>query len=154
MVCCASFSVPEEIVAHSSSVACLALGKNSGRLLATGGEDCRVNIWAVSKPNCIMVQTSQTFREEVCVYSLISAYFWWMLPVTNSYFHLSFPFSFPLSLSLSQSLTGHNNPVECVKFNNSEEQVVAGSQSGSLRVWDLEAAKSETAFLLYCVWRG
>uniref|UniRef100_A0A8C8GFI8 Katanin p80 WD40 repeat-containing subunit B1 n=1 Tax=Oncorhynchus tshawytscha TaxID=74940 RepID=A0A8C8GFI8_ONCTS len=38
-------------------------------------------------------------------------------------------------------LTGHNNPVECVKFNNSEEQVVAGSQSGSLRVWDLEAAK-------------
>ncbi|XP_013981759.1 katanin p80 WD40 repeat-containing subunit B1 [Salmo salar] len=83
----------QEIVAHSSSVACLALGKNSGRLLATGGEDCRVNIWAVSKPNCIM------------------------------------------------SLTGHNNPVECVKFNNSEEQVVAGSQSGSLRVWDLEAAK-------------
>ncbi|XP_023857770.1 katanin p80 WD40 repeat-containing subunit B1 isoform X2 [Salvelinus sp. IW2-2015] len=83
----------QEIVAHSSNVVCLALGKNSGRLLATGGEDCRVNIWAVSKPNCIM------------------------------------------------SLTGHNNPVECVKFNNSEEQVVAGSQSGSLRVWDLEAAK-------------
>uniref|UniRef100_A0A4W5L8Z7 Katanin p80 WD40 repeat-containing subunit B1 n=1 Tax=Hucho hucho TaxID=62062 RepID=A0A4W5L8Z7_9TELE len=83
----------QEIAAHSSNVACLALGKNSGRLLATGGEDCRVNIWAVSKPNCIM------------------------------------------------SLTGHNNPVECVKFNNSEEQVVAGSQSGSLRVWDLEAAK-------------
>lgn len=25
----------------------------------------------------------------------------------------------------------------------SEEQVVAGSQSGSIRVWDLEAAKSE-----------
>uniref|UniRef100_A0A8C8GUB3 Katanin p80 WD40 repeat-containing subunit B1 n=1 Tax=Oncorhynchus tshawytscha TaxID=74940 RepID=A0A8C8GUB3_ONCTS len=87
------FPLPLEIVAHSSNVACLALGKNSGRLLATGGEDCRVNIWAVSKPNCIM------------------------------------------------SLTGHNNPVECVKFNNSEEQVVAGSQSGSLRVWDLEAAK-------------
>ncbi|KAL1006988.1 hypothetical protein UPYG_G00080250 [Umbra pygmaea] len=83
----------QEIVAHSSNVSCLALGKSSGRLLATGGEDCRVNIWAVSKPNCIM------------------------------------------------SLTGHNNPVECVQFNNSEEQVVAGSQSGSLRVWDLEAAK-------------
>uniref|UniRef100_A0A6Q2XX72 Katanin p80 WD40 repeat-containing subunit B1 n=1 Tax=Esox lucius TaxID=8010 RepID=A0A6Q2XX72_ESOLU len=83
----------QEIVAHSSNVSCLALGKSSGRLLATGGEDCRVNIWAVSKPNCIM------------------------------------------------SLTGHNNPVSCVQFNNSEEQVVAGSQSGSLRVWDLEAAK-------------
>uniref|UniRef100_A0A3B4XEG6 Katanin p80 WD40 repeat-containing subunit B1 n=1 Tax=Seriola lalandi dorsalis TaxID=1841481 RepID=A0A3B4XEG6_SERLL len=91
----------QEFEAHSSSVSCLALGKSSGRLLATGGEDCRVNIWAVSKANCIM------------------------------------------------SLTGHKNPVECVQFNMSEEQVVAGSQSGSIRVWDLEAAKSETHFVLF-----
>uniref|UniRef100_A0A8C2WA92 Katanin p80 WD40 repeat-containing subunit B1 n=1 Tax=Cyclopterus lumpus TaxID=8103 RepID=A0A8C2WA92_CYCLU len=41
----------------------------------------------------------------------------------------------------SQSLTGHKSPVECVQFNTSEEQVAAGSQSGSIRVWDLEAAK-------------
>uniref|UniRef100_A0A672ZMK2 Katanin p80 WD40 repeat-containing subunit B1 n=1 Tax=Sphaeramia orbicularis TaxID=375764 RepID=A0A672ZMK2_9TELE len=40
-----------------------------------------------------------------------------------------------------QSLTGHKNPVECVQINTSEEQVVTGSQSGSIRVWDLEAAK-------------
>ncbi|XP_059927132.1 katanin p80 WD40 repeat-containing subunit B1 isoform X2 [Gadus macrocephalus] len=83
----------QEFVAHSSNVSCLALGKSSGRLLATGGEDCKVNIWGVNKSNCIM------------------------------------------------SLTGHNNPVECIQFNSSEEQVAAGSQSGSLRVWDLEAAK-------------
>ncbi|KAJ4922270.1 hypothetical protein JOQ06_021614 [Pogonophryne albipinna] len=70
----------QEFEAHSSSVSCLSLGKSSGRLLATGGEDCR-------------------------------------------------------------SLTGHKTPVECVQFNPSEEQVVAGSQSGSIRVWDLEAAK-------------
>ncbi|XP_056267936.1 katanin p80 WD40 repeat-containing subunit B1 [Pseudoliparis swirei] len=83
----------QEFEAHSSPVSCVALGKSSGRLLATGGHDCRVNIWAVSKANCIM------------------------------------------------SLTGHQNPVECVQFNTSEEQVAAGSQSGSIRVWDLEAAK-------------
>ncbi|KAM9832265.1 katanin p80 WD40 repeat-containing subunit B1 [Neosynchiropus ocellatus] len=40
--------------AHSSSVSCLSLGKKTVRLLATGGEDCRVNVWCVSKPNCIM----------------------------------------------------------------------------------------------------
>lgn len=83
----------QEMVAHNSDVSSLALGKTSGRLLATGGIDCRVNIWAVNKPNCIM------------------------------------------------GLTGHTNPVECVQFSSSEEQVVAGSQSGSLRLWDLEAAK-------------
>lgn len=34
--------------------------------------------------------------------------------------------------------------MESIHFNVSEEQVVAGSQSGSIRVWDLEAAKSKT----------
>ncbi|XP_027137187.1 katanin p80 WD40 repeat-containing subunit B1 [Larimichthys crocea] len=47
----------QEFEAHSSSVSCLSLGKSSGRLLATGGEDCRVNLWAVSKANCIMSLT-------------------------------------------------------------------------------------------------
>ena len=46
----------EKFEAHSSTVSCLALGKSSGRLLATGGHDCRVNLWAVSKANCIMVR--------------------------------------------------------------------------------------------------
>ncbi|NXX99481.1 KTNB1 protein, partial [Centropus bengalensis] len=44
----------EEIVAHSRNVSSLVLGKSSGRLLATGGDDCRVNIWSVNKPSCIM----------------------------------------------------------------------------------------------------
>uniref|UniRef100_A0A8P4GF31 Katanin p80 WD40 repeat-containing subunit B1 n=1 Tax=Dicentrarchus labrax TaxID=13489 RepID=A0A8P4GF31_DICLA len=46
-----------EFEAHSGSVSCLSLGKSSGRLLATGGGDCRVNLWAVSKANCIMSLT-------------------------------------------------------------------------------------------------
>lgn len=49
----------------------------------------------------------------------------------------------------SQSLTGHKNPVESIHFNVSEEQVAAGSQSGLIRVWDLEAAKSKTLSVLW-----
>uniref|UniRef100_A0A8D1RYG7 Katanin p80 WD40 repeat-containing subunit B1 n=1 Tax=Sus scrofa TaxID=9823 RepID=A0A8D1RYG7_PIG len=41
----------------------------------------------------------------------------------------------------SCSLTGHTSPVESVRLNTPEELIVAGSQSGSIRVWDLEAAK-------------
>ncbi|XP_063801888.1 katanin p80 WD40 repeat-containing subunit B1 [Pseudophryne corroboree] len=83
----------QEIVAHASNVSAVALGKSSGRLLATGGDDCHVNLWSVNKPNCIM------------------------------------------------SLTGHNSPVESVRFSTSEKLVVAGSQSGSIRVWNMEEAK-------------
>ena len=47
----------------------------------------------------------------------------------------------------SQSLTGHTSPVESVRLNTPEELIVAGSQSGSIRVWDLEAAKSRCPHL-------
>uniref|UniRef100_A0A8V0ZRB6 Katanin p80 WD40 repeat-containing subunit B1 n=1 Tax=Gallus gallus TaxID=9031 RepID=A0A8V0ZRB6_CHICK len=49
-----------EIVAHSSNVSSLVLGKSTGRLLATGGDDCRVNVWSVNKPNCVMSLTGHT----------------------------------------------------------------------------------------------
>ncbi len=42
-----------------------------------------------------------------------------------------------------QSLSGHTSPVEAVRFGNAEEMVVAGSMSGALKIWDLEAAKSK-----------
>ncbi|GFU21197.1 katanin p80 WD40-containing subunit B1 [Nephila pilipes] len=52
----AAYSVRwEEFVAHGASVTCLALGRKSGRVMVTGGEDKKVNLWAVGKSNCIMV---------------------------------------------------------------------------------------------------
>jgi WD40 repeat protein len=46
----------EEFVAHGSNVNCLALGSSSGRVMVTGGEDRKVNMWAIGKPNVIMVR--------------------------------------------------------------------------------------------------
>lgn len=40
-----------------------------------------------------------------------------------------------------QSLSGHTTPVECVRFGHTEELVCAGSQTGALKIWDLEAVK-------------
>ncbi|KAH7983362.1 hypothetical protein HPB52_011500 [Rhipicephalus sanguineus] len=47
---------PEEFVAHGSTVKCLAIGHKSGRVMVTGGEDNKVNLWAIGKTNCIMSQ--------------------------------------------------------------------------------------------------
>lgn len=41
-----------------------------------------------------------------------------------------------------QSLAGHTSPVDAVKFNSSEDTVIAGSLSGALKIWDLESIKS------------
>lgn len=45
----------EEFVAHGNNVNCVALSKKSGRVIVTGGEDRKVNLWIVGKPNCLMV---------------------------------------------------------------------------------------------------
>lgn len=52
----------EEFVAHASSVNCLKIGRKTSRVLVTGGEDHKVNLWAIGKPNAILVSnpTSQT----------------------------------------------------------------------------------------------
>lgn len=141
------------MVAHSSDVSSLALGKTSGRLLATGGEDYRVNIWAVNKPNCIMVHLCLNIHLQCCVRKrsrMLDGFAPHCVKVVSKYLSAKDikcssdnEDCVYVCVCVPQSLTGHTNPVECIQFSSSEEQVVAGSQSGSLRVWDLEAAKSE-----------
>lgn len=45
----------EEFVAHSSNVNCLKIGRKTSRVLVTGGDDHKVNLWAIGKPNSILV---------------------------------------------------------------------------------------------------
>lgn len=78
-----------EIDAHSSLVTCVALGQLNGRVLATGGADCLVNLWVVGQKQ-------------------------------------------PL-----KSLAGLPAAAECVKFDPTEESLVAGSSSGSIKVQSL-----------------
>ena len=42
-------------MAHSSNVNCLKIGRRTSRVLVTGGEDHKVNLWAIGKPNAILV---------------------------------------------------------------------------------------------------
>jgi len=49
--------ISDEFAAHVGNVNCLALGHKSGRVMVSGGDDRKVNMWAVGKPTCIMVST-------------------------------------------------------------------------------------------------
>ncbi|GAA0160989.1 hypothetical protein LIER_17414 [Lithospermum erythrorhizon] len=44
----------QEFVAHSLSVNCLKIGRKSSRILVTGGEDHKVNLWSIGKPNALL----------------------------------------------------------------------------------------------------
>ena len=59
----------------------------------------------------------------------------------NNNYQIGQHFLIYILLLALQSLVGHTTPIECVRFGQTEELVVAGSASGALKIWDLEAAK-------------
>ena len=61
-----------------------------GQIVATGGDDCKVNVWRVTNATSI------------------------------------------------RSLSGHNNPVDCLCFDENEEYIASGSQAGGIRIHDLK----------------
>ena len=46
---------------------------------------------------------------------------------------------------LLQILSGHSSGIDSVSFDSSEVLVAAGAASGTIKLWDLEEAKSMTA---------
>jgi katanin p80 WD40 repeat-containing subunit B1 len=40
---------------HNSKTNCLKIGPKSGRVLATGGQDRNVNLWAIGRPTALLV---------------------------------------------------------------------------------------------------
>jgi hypothetical protein len=53
----------DDFEAHGGSkVNCLALGQNTGRVMVTGGEDRKVNMWAVGKSTCILVGATLSYQ--------------------------------------------------------------------------------------------
>eukprot|EP00953_Heterococcus_sp_UTEX-ZZ885_P032743 17082-Heterococcus_DN1.PRE.2 len=56
-----------EYVAHSTKVNCVAIGPHSGAVLATGGDDKRVNVWKLGRASHIWSLTgNSTAIESVC----------------------------------------------------------------------------------------
>ncbi|CAN2389308.1 Participates in a complex which severs microtubules in an ATP-dependent manner. May act to target the enzymatic subunit of this complex to sites of action such as the centrosome. Microtubule severing may promote rapid reorganization of cellular microtubule arrays and the release of microtubules from the centrosome following nucleation. Microtubule release from the mitotic spindle poles may allow depolymerization of the microtubule end proximal to the spindle pole [Pristimantis euphronides] len=121
----------QEIVANASNVSAVALGKASGRLLATGGEDCRVNLWSVNKPNCIMSLTGHTS------------------PVESVRFNASEKLIMAGSQSgslrvwnleeakIQRTLTGHKASVFSLDFHLYGDFVASGSQDTNIKLWDV-----------------
>lgn len=90
----------EEFVAHASNVNCLRIGRKSSGVMVTGGDDRKVNVWAVGRPGAILVSFPGACKK----YRLCNAA--WR-PTDPSV--------------ILQSLSGHQSAVECVTFDTAEE---------------------------------
>ncbi|CAK8671254.1 unnamed protein product [Clavelina lepadiformis] len=121
----------QEFVGHGSLVTCAALGHKSGRVMATGGEDGKVNMWHVGSPNCIMslsplstaveVVHFNSCEELVCAGSRSGALRIWDLAASK----------------VVRQLTGHKAAVRSVDFHPYGEFIASGSNDAKVRMWDI-----------------
>ncbi|PPR80519.1 hypothetical protein GOBAR_AA40196 [Gossypium barbadense] len=121
----------QEFVAHSSSVNCLKIGRKSSRVLVTGGEDHKVNLWAIGKPNAILSLSGHTSRIDSVSFDssevLVAA---GAASGTIKLWDLE-------EAKIVRTLTGHRSNCISVDFHPFGEFFASGSLDTNLKIWDI-----------------
>jgi katanin p80 WD40 repeat-containing subunit B1 len=120
----------QEFVAHSGNVNCLSIGKKTSRLLLTGGDDYKVNLWSIGKTTSPMSLCGHTSpvdsvafnSEEVLVLAGASSGVIKLWDLEES--------------KMVRAFTGHRSNCSAVEFHPFGEFLASGSSDTNLRVWD------------------
>uniref|UniRef100_A0A7S0B7X0 Katanin p80 WD40 repeat-containing subunit B1 homolog n=1 Tax=Pyrodinium bahamense TaxID=73915 RepID=A0A7S0B7X0_9DINO len=121
----------QDYVAHAGDARCARLGEKSGQVLASGGEDRRVNIWKVGKPNAMMSLTGHNSTVECLVFDkqeevLVVGCAGGSMQVWNLEYR-----------KMAGTLTGHRTACASVEFHPYGEFFASGSADTNLKIWDL-----------------
>ncbi|XP_042010342.1 katanin p80 WD40 repeat-containing subunit B1 homolog KTN80.4-like [Salvia splendens] len=121
----------QEFVAHSVSVNCLKIGRKSSRVLVTGGEDHKVNLWAIGKPNAILSLSGHSSGVDSVSFDssevLVAA---GAASGTVKLWDLE-------EAKIIRTLTGHRSNCISLDFHPSGEFFASGSLDTNLKIWDL-----------------
>ncbi|KAL8535764.1 hypothetical protein ACS0TY_011417 [Phlomoides rotata] len=121
----------QEFVAHSSSVNCLKIGRKSSRVLVTGGEDHKVNLWAIGKPNAILSLSGHSSGIDSVGFDssevLVAA---GAASGTIKLWDLE-------EAKILRTLTGHRSNCISLDFHPFGEFFASGSLDTNLKIWDI-----------------
>uniref|UniRef100_A0A7N0RBQ6 Katanin p80 WD40 repeat-containing subunit B1 homolog n=1 Tax=Kalanchoe fedtschenkoi TaxID=63787 RepID=A0A7N0RBQ6_KALFE len=121
----------QEFVAHTSSVNCLQIGRKSSRVLVTGGEDHKVNLWAIGKPNSILSLAGHTSGIDSVTFDstevMVAA---GAASGTIKLWDLE-------EAKIVRTLTGHRSNCISVDFHPFGEFFASGSLDTNLKIWDI-----------------
>lgn len=121
----------QEFVAHSTNVNCLSIGKKACRMFITGGDDHKVNLWAIGKPTSLMSLCGHTSPVESVAFDTpevlvlagasMGAIKLWDLEEAK----------------MVRTLTGHRSNCTAVEFHPFGEFFASGSTDMNMRIWDI-----------------
>lgn len=120
----------QDIHAHDGAINCLSIGHRSGKVIATGGDDKKVNLWALGKSYCIMSLKGHTSgvdsvrfnsnEDTVVAGSQSGAVKIWNLEASK----------------ILRTLSGHKDNVKALDFHPFGDIVASGSLDTNIKLWD------------------
>ncbi|KAM3281387.1 katanin p80 WD40 repeat-containing subunit B1 KTN80.4 isoform X1 [Capsicum chacoense] len=121
----------QEFVAHSLSVNCLKIGRKSSRVLVTGGEDHKVNLWSIGKPDAILSLSGHS--SGIDSVSFDSSEVLAAAGAANGTIKL-----WDLEeAKIVRTLTGHRSNCISLDFHPFGEFFASGSLDTNLKIWDM-----------------
>ncbi|KAK7114753.1 katanin p80 WD40 repeat-containing subunit B1-like isoform X2 [Littorina saxatilis] len=121
----------QEFTAHGADVNCLGLGHKSGRVMVTGGEDRKVNLWSVGKAHCIMSLSGHTTTIEAVRFGHAEE-----LVVAGSQSGALKVWDLEQAKIL-RTLTGHKAGIKSLDFHPYGEYTASGSMDCNVKLWDI-----------------
>ncbi|KAK9085147.1 hypothetical protein Sjap_025558 [Stephania japonica] len=121
----------QEFVAHAASVSCLTIGRKSRRLVLTGGEDHRVNLWAVGKPTSLLSLSGHTSSVESVTFDSAE-----VLVISGASTGTIKLWDLE-EAKLIRTLNGHRANCNAVEFHPFGEFFASGSSDADLKIWDV-----------------
>lgn len=133
----------QEFVAHSPQVNCVALGRTTGAVLVSGGDDFLVNVWGVGKTGAIAslqghtsAVTSVCFgKGEECVLAGSQA-------ATIKLFDLQ-------HAKVAKTITGHRAAVTALDMHDGGNFFASGSVDTNVKVWDRRARDNIASYVAH-----
>jgi katanin p80 WD40 repeat-containing subunit B1 len=129
-----------EFVAHSTKVNCLTFGPMSCQVLATGGEDCKINVWRVDNPANIWSLSQNKSPIECLCFDPEEQY------IVSGTLNGSMKIFDLNEGKIARTLTGHKINVSSLHYHPYGEFLVSGSVDGTMKAWD---TRSKTCIQTY-----
>ncbi|XP_023001697.1 katanin p80 WD40 repeat-containing subunit B1 homolog isoform X2 [Cucurbita maxima] len=121
----------QEFAAHSANVNCLRIGKKACRLFITGGDDYKVNLWAIGKSNSLMSLCGHTNPVESVAFD--SAEILVLAGASSGAIKL-----WDIEeAKMVRTLSGHRSNCTAVEFHPFGEFFASGSRDTNLKIWDI-----------------
>ncbi|CAN6293092.1 unnamed protein product [Urochloa humidicola] len=121
----------QEFVAHASNVNCVSFGRRTSRILVTGGEDLKVNIWAVGKPSALLSLSGLTSPvESVSFDSSEDTIGAGAASGTIKIWDVK-------EAKVVRTFTGHRSNCASLDFHPFGEFLASGSSDTNMKIWDI-----------------